>query len=117
MNGIVRSAPDIHRPTGSASDASMADANVRSRRVGEPSAYRFSAINATTTEIASFTALPRLADPGLGTLTSAYHSSPGCVAAGSNRSALRFDLSCLRRASRELPRASLNLRPLPYLAA
>src|ERR1700721_1901709 len=101
MNGIVRSAPDIHSQTGSATDASIADANTRSRSVGEPSAYRFNAISATTTETASFTALPRLADPDLGTLTSAYHSSPGCIAVDSN-SANRFGLTSCRGASRYL---------------
>src|SRR3984957_5794139 len=100
MNGIVRSAPDIHSQTGSATDASIADANTRSRSVGEPSAYRFNAISAIATEAPSFTALPRLADPGLGTLTSAYHSSPGFVVAGSHNSALRFDLTALRGAKR-----------------
>src|SRR5271156_2124732 len=93
MNGIVGSAPDIHSQTGSASDASIADANTRSSRVGEPGAYRFNAISANATAAASITALPRVADPGLGTLTSAYHSSSGCIDADSNRSAIRFDLS------------------------
>src|ERR1700720_3776377 len=96
MNGIVGSAPDIHSQTGSASDANIADANARSRIVGEPGAYRFSTTSATTNDPNSLTAWPRLADPGLGALTSAYHSSPGRGAADSNSSAIRFDLTGLR---------------------
>src|ERR1700722_8493013 len=113
MNGIVRSAPDIHSQTGSASDASIADANTRWRSVGEPSAYRFNPISAIAIEAVSFTALPRVADPGLGTARSAYHSSPGCLAADSNCSAIRFDLTGLRAAgSRCLLRSSHGLRRL-----
>src|ERR1035437_7595684 len=92
MNGIVRSAPDIHSQTGRASDANIADAKIRSRIVGAPGAQRVRAINAIATAAASFSALPRLADPGLGVVIRAYHSSlGGCGGAGSNRSAIRFD--------------------------
>ena len=109
MNGIVRSAPDIHSQTGSASDASIAEAKARSSTVGAPGAYRFSAINATTTDAASFSALPRLADPGLGVLTSAYHSSRGGGAAGSKRSAIRLDLTGARDARVQPAPASVAL--------
>src|SRR5208337_16798 len=99
MNGIVRSAPDIHSQTGSASDAIIADANTRSSIVGGAGAQRFKAINAIATAASIFSTLPRLADPGLGAVIRAYHwSSGGCGAADSNPSAIRFDLIGLRGA-------------------
>src|ERR1700677_625887 len=127
MKGTVGSAPDIHNQTGSASEASIADARTRSRIVGEAGAYRLSAINATMTDPASFIALPRVADPGLGMLTIAYQSSPGCGAAVSNRSAIRFDLAglcgarirrlhrsfyCSRRFDNFLEPIAVSMRPL-----
>src|SRR5271154_17137 len=95
MNGMLRSAPDIHSQTGSATDASIAEANSRSRNVGEPGAYRFSANSPITTDAPSFNAA--FADPGLGVDTRAYHSSFGGFAVNSTRSSIRFDPANRRR--------------------
>src|SRR5277367_1875181 len=103
MNGTVRSTPDIHSQIGSASDAIIADANTRSRTVGGPGAHRFNAVITMANEAAIFTALPRLVEPGFGSLTSAYHRSLGFIAADSNCSAIRFDLTGLCRASSRWP--------------
>src|SRR5271154_4340449 len=97
MNGMLRSAPDIHSQTGSATDASIAEAKIRSRNVGDPGAYKFSANSPITTDPPSFAAARKFADPGLGVDTRAYHSSFGGFAVNSTRSSIRFDLANRRR--------------------
>src|SRR5271155_853164 len=97
MNGMRGSAPDIHSQTGSATDASIAEANSRSRNVGDPGAYRFSANSPITTDAPSFAAALKFADAGLGVDTRAYHSSFGGFAVNSTRSSIRFDLTNRRR--------------------